>query len=509
MCEEFWIIFAKAYVIRYPGLMTKKLVRCELQPFRNAGDTPECWYHQLTNSTDSFPASEWLTSTDCLYLNGSSYHGNISVTVSGIPCQSWTEQCPHRHTMNTTYPELNQAKNYCRNPKNSGRRPWCFTTDRKKRWEYCDIPNCTPVPGSYGNWSMKSACNATCGRGFETWTRDCDNPWPKYGGRNCSHLGEPVEYRPCWTKYCPVNGGYSKWNLSIRCSVSCGEGVEIWRRTCDNPEPKYHGRGCGGIGNSTEIRKCSKKPCPIDGSYSNWTKASPCSVTCGKGVELWIRHCDNPPGKFDVNCYRGLARENRSCVEKPCSAAVDSEVVWLIVSVAFMFVVVVTIFILITKKRRNGGSLYYAFLHFSSRQSRGTRLLEMNNLSEGARTLQEARSGSEYQNMTSEGDSALNSRGVVSHRNDYVNTRPSRISWYDKLQSFRPLAVDWLRNAWGDVDSSGRHAYDVMQHNARQVFVPYDKLAARPESSESGTGTSSQTYSRMERPLEVISPTRS
>ena len=81
---------------------------------------------------------------DCLYLNGSNYHGNISVTASGIPCQSWTEQCPHRHTMNTTYPELNNAENFCRNPQNSGKRPWCFTTDRTRRWEYCDIPKCVP-----------------------------------------------------------------------------------------------------------------------------------------------------------------------------------------------------------------------------------------------------------------------------------------------------------------------------------------------------------------------------
>jgi hypothetical protein len=66
------------------------------------------------------------------------------VTVAGIPFQSWTEQCPHRHTMNNTYPELNKAKNYCRNPQNSAQRPWCFTTDRNKRWEYCDIPKCIP-----------------------------------------------------------------------------------------------------------------------------------------------------------------------------------------------------------------------------------------------------------------------------------------------------------------------------------------------------------------------------
>ena len=79
---------------------------------------------------------------DCLYLDGRSYTGNLSVTVSGISCQSWTEQCPHRHTMNNTYPELNLAQNFCRNPQSSGKRPWCFTTDRNKRWEYCDVPKC-------------------------------------------------------------------------------------------------------------------------------------------------------------------------------------------------------------------------------------------------------------------------------------------------------------------------------------------------------------------------------
>jgi hypothetical protein len=59
------------------------------------------------------------------------------------------------------------------------------------------------VDGSYSNWSLNSTCNVTCGEGFETWTRECNNPEPKYGGRNCSHLGEPVEYTPCSATPCP------------------------------------------------------------------------------------------------------------------------------------------------------------------------------------------------------------------------------------------------------------------------------------------------------------------
>ena len=101
---------------------------------------------RLANSFNESP-NWWIFSPDCLYLDGSSYTGNMFATASGIQCQSWTEQCPHRHTMNDTYPELNLAQNFCRNPQSSGKRPWCFTTDRNKRWEYCDIPNC--IKGMY------------------------------------------------------------------------------------------------------------------------------------------------------------------------------------------------------------------------------------------------------------------------------------------------------------------------------------------------------------------------
>ena len=32
-------------------------------------------------------------------------------------------------------------KNFCRNP-DKEKRPWCYTTDPKKRWEYCSVPKC-------------------------------------------------------------------------------------------------------------------------------------------------------------------------------------------------------------------------------------------------------------------------------------------------------------------------------------------------------------------------------
>jgi hypothetical protein len=44
---------------------------------------------------------------------------------------------PHKHKFGS----LDDSLNNCRNPDGSGK-PWCYTMDPKKRWEYCDIPMC-------------------------------------------------------------------------------------------------------------------------------------------------------------------------------------------------------------------------------------------------------------------------------------------------------------------------------------------------------------------------------
>jgi hypothetical protein len=59
-----------------------------------------------------------------------------------------------------------------------------------------------------------------------------------------------------------VNGGYSSWNLSSQCNVTCGQGEEIWRRSCNNRIPKNGGRNCTVLGKDVEYRICRKQPCP-------------------------------------------------------------------------------------------------------------------------------------------------------------------------------------------------------------------------------------------------------
>ncbi|KAK9411717.1 plasminogen [Crotalus adamanteus] len=90
--------------------------------------------------------SQTLTlNIDCRVGSGRDYRGHIATTGSGRTCQEWQSQVPHEHTSFTpeTHPRSGLEKNYCRNPDGDTNGPWCYTTDKNKGWEYCDIPQCS------------------------------------------------------------------------------------------------------------------------------------------------------------------------------------------------------------------------------------------------------------------------------------------------------------------------------------------------------------------------------
>ena len=83
----------------------------------------------------------------CASGNGQGYRGTVSVTQTGLPCQQWSVQAPQKHIITpTTYADdLDGSSVFCRNPRGLGERPWCYTTDTNKRWEYCNVPQCGKV----------------------------------------------------------------------------------------------------------------------------------------------------------------------------------------------------------------------------------------------------------------------------------------------------------------------------------------------------------------------------
>uniref|UniRef100_A0A671XVQ1 ADAM metallopeptidase with thrombospondin type 1 motif 14 n=1 Tax=Sparus aurata TaxID=8175 RepID=A0A671XVQ1_SPAAU len=54
--------------------------------------------------------------------------------------------------------------------------------------------------GSWGSWSKFGTCSRTCGGGVRSRNRQCNNPPPAYGGRDCP--GSTFDYQMCNTEEC-------------------------------------------------------------------------------------------------------------------------------------------------------------------------------------------------------------------------------------------------------------------------------------------------------------------
>uniref|UniRef100_A0A667XKX3 ADAM metallopeptidase with thrombospondin type 1 motif 14 n=1 Tax=Myripristis murdjan TaxID=586833 RepID=A0A667XKX3_9TELE len=54
--------------------------------------------------------------------------------------------------------------------------------------------------GSWGSWSKFGSCSRTCGGGVRSRSRQCNNPAPAYGGRDCP--GSAFDYQMCNTEEC-------------------------------------------------------------------------------------------------------------------------------------------------------------------------------------------------------------------------------------------------------------------------------------------------------------------
>ncbi|KAG0410583.1 hypothetical protein HPB47_012298 [Ixodes persulcatus] len=113
-----------------------RLPECETLPsYENHSN--ECSHAHLTD----FKEDE--VTVNCIKGRGRFYRGTVNVTKSGIPCQRWEVQEPHHHNRPPmVFPEVLNSDNYCRNAGSEEPMPWCYTTDPRKRWEHCSIPQC-------------------------------------------------------------------------------------------------------------------------------------------------------------------------------------------------------------------------------------------------------------------------------------------------------------------------------------------------------------------------------
>ncbi|XP_048772936.2 hemicentin-1-like isoform X2 [Ostrea edulis] len=195
-------------------------------------------------------------------------------------------------------------------PQNGGRQCIGSSLDSKT----CVSGHC-PVDGEWGNWFPWKPCSVTCGEGERTRERLCNNPFPLHGGLPCPGLSLTSDI--CNEGQCPVDGEWSGWGSWGRCSVSCGEGVHERRRLCDNPPPRYGGHHCHG--DTVQLKTCRVQQCAVDGMWGQWNHWTSCSQSCGGGVRSRLRRCDSPAPMYGGSSCSGRDIQRDYCNPDPCS----------------------------------------------------------------------------------------------------------------------------------------------------------------------------------------------
>ncbi|XP_060587572.1 plasminogen-like [Ruditapes philippinarum] len=152
--------FRRGYAWLYEGHtnVTKDNVPCQrwnaCYPHRNSYIDPDKYPDASLDEAGNFCRSPSKSATPWCYTTGSTrwQYCNIdplSNTQGGYECQNWDSQYPHTHkygNMPMKFPEndVSKAKNYCRSP-SWDKKPWCYTTDPKKRWDWCCINSCSDL----------------------------------------------------------------------------------------------------------------------------------------------------------------------------------------------------------------------------------------------------------------------------------------------------------------------------------------------------------------------------
>ncbi|XP_077160383.1 SCO-spondin-like isoform X2 [Paroedura picta] len=199
-----------------------------------------------------------------------------------------------------------------------------------------------PVDGGFTPWSLWTPCSLTCGGlGNMTRSRECNNPLPTNGGKEC--VGPRADIKYCQTPDCPALAGPTKesvsgtpgseedsftpWSPWTPCSKTCSDpdlpALKTRMRFCQE------GANCkGGVFQEQEcnLPQCTDTPlCQgdeclnVNCTWNPWSPWNECSRTCGAGQQRRLRTY-NPPSQGGHWCQDILVanRERRFCNLQAC-----------------------------------------------------------------------------------------------------------------------------------------------------------------------------------------------
>jgi len=97
---------------------------------------------------------------------GRTYRGLVTSSESGRTCQNWLDQHPHKIEIKPSQENGLGNHNFCRNPDDSFKKPWCYTMDPTVEKEECEIPVCEMMSRDFvdeaDNMSKKVADGLEC-----------------------------------------------------------------------------------------------------------------------------------------------------------------------------------------------------------------------------------------------------------------------------------------------------------------------------------------------------------
>ncbi|XP_063436524.1 coadhesin-like [Mytilus trossulus] len=179
----------------------------------------------------------------------------------------------------------------------------------------CNTGRCR-VNGNWESWQNWTPCSASCDSGFKTRKRLCNNPVPSSSDSYCN--GESFEVLKCNTARCRVDGKWGSWNIWSVCDATCGGGVKKRTRNCNNPCPSAGGSSCSGMAEETLF--CAKSKCPVNGGWTDWNVWSLCSFSCGSGNRRRTRLCNKPAPSYGGIICNGNTSDVVSCNSHGCPA---------------------------------------------------------------------------------------------------------------------------------------------------------------------------------------------
>ncbi|KAJ1109174.1 hypothetical protein NDU88_006538 [Pleurodeles waltl] len=257
--------------------------------------------------------------SSCFKGKGEGYRGRANFTSSGIPCQRWDSQTPHKHHfLPEKYGCKGLQENYCRNPDGS-EAPWCFTTLPGMRVAFCfQIKRCIdelPADGSvcyHGHGELY--------RGTVSMTRK---------GIACQKWSDQYPHVPSIT---PLTNPEA----------------DLVENYCRNPDRDRHGPWCYTVDPNTQFDYCAIKPCTGDREPAGTVDAENVTFdSCGKRDDRVVRKArivgglpGNSPWTVSLRnrngehfCGGSLVKENwvistRQCFSS-CNADLSGYEAWL------------------------------------------------------------------------------------------------------------------------------------------------------------------------------------